>query len=595
MTTKIKVTDFDFDTIKLDFKTYLSSRPEFTDYNFEGSNLNVLLDILAYNTHYHSLTANFLANEMFLDTAAKRSSVVSHSKTLGYVPKSKSSAKATVTVDISFTNASDPGSSFVLEKGRSLFKTNVDGNNFNFTTASNFTAPIIHDTGNNYTVSYPNITIYEGEYTITTGTYSTLTKFVNIPNLDVDLSTLVVEVRDPFKEAYINYTYAKNLIDIGADNTVFFIQEGFDGKYQIYFGDGTFGAEPAEGSLVRMSYIITHGLIGNGATNWVLNNPSSTIMSANYAYAPITGVSIGGSDRETIASIKFNSINHFGTQNRAVVANDYATLAKQYSDNIKNILAWGGEEDTPPMYNSVIMCAIPNQGEDLTDNEKSAIKNYLKSKAVGSTNIVFKVPEYLDMQMDVEFTYDTKIIKISAYELESNVRDTIGIYAKDYLYNFSSTFKQSRFLTTLDRVSDAITGTTTKIKLVKTLPVHTFYSQAHVVDFSNQLNTNSLEPTIWSSKFYTNLTTNICFLMDYYRNGTVQLVSQDGANIQVIAANVGSINYTTGKVAVQMYVTSYPDAKFQLYANPISNNIVSNRNNILRIKNENVTVTSKGE
>lgn len=596
MTTKIRVTDFDFDTIKSDFKNFLKTRPEFTDYNFEGSNLSVLLDILAYNTNYQALMANFLANEMFLDTASKRSSVVSHSKTLGYVPKSRVAAKANITLDISFTS-NVQNYSFVLKRGTPIFRTIIDGVNFNFTTASNYTSAVSQDetNPNNYTVHFENVVIYEGEFVTNTTQYNALTKFISIPNLDVDLSTLVLMVKDPRKETYDTYTYAKDLLEIGADNKVYFIQEGFDGKFQIYFGDGSFGSEPIDKSDIIMTYMITHGASANGATAWVLNNPDSSIMSANYAHLDITSLSIGGSDRETIASIKFNSINHFGTQNRAVVSNDYAVLAQQYSDSIKTVVAWGGEEEVPPIYNTVVLCAIPTQGEDLTDSEKSYITKYLKTKAVGSTNILFKSPQYLDMKIDVEFTYNTKLIQLSVYELEASVKDAISSYAKNYLYNFAGSFKESKFLTLLDRVNDSITGTSLKVSLVKILPIQTFLLQTHIIDFSNTIDTSLAEPAIYSSGFYTNDTTDLCYLVDD-RQGKINIVKYNSQGTLVIhKLGIGDINYNNGKMSVTLFVKYIKDVNFRIYAKPKVNNITSTKNNILRIVNENVNVVSKGE
>lgn len=599
MTTKLKVTDFDFDTLKVDFKTFIKSRPEFTDYNFEGSNLNVILDILAYNTHYHSLMANFLANEMFLDTAAKRSSVVSHAKTLGYVPKSKSSATASVNLNMSFINTSITNlenQSFILRKGDTILQTNIDGTNYTFTLISNYSSPIELVSTNSYRVHYENVLLYEGEYTTNTATYNALTKFVNIPDIDVDLNTLIVEVKRASVTDYDTYTYAGNLLEVGTASRVFFIQEGYNGQYQIYFGDGQFGVEPTDGSVVRMSYIVTHGVGGNGATRWILNNPNSYIMAVDYAVEPIIGISSNGSDRESTTSIKFNAINHFGTQNRAVSAPDYAVLAKQHSNNVKQILSWGGEDNEPPLYNSVVLCAIPITGEDLTDAEKTAITDYLRSKAVGSTQIVFKTPEYLDIKLDVDFTYDKNLLKTTVYKLESDVRSMIGAYARDSLYNFDTTFKQSKLLTQIDRVADSITGSTITNTLIKTLSIQPFLHQNHVVDFSNQIDKSSQQPAVWTTSFYSSVNSNSPSYIIDDRAGILMMVSYDANNkLIVINKNVGSVNYITGVVSLNMAVTTYNDINFTVYCRPVSNNVSSTKNNILRIKNENITITARGE
>lgn len=596
MPTKIKVTDFDFDTIKLDFKSFLKSRPEFTDYNFEGSNLNVLLDILAYNTNYHALMANFLANEMFLDTASKRSSVVSHSKSLGYVPKSKTASRALINLDISFTS-NVRTYNFVLKKGEPIFRTIIDGTNYNFTIANNYSSSVIQDENNpnNYTVHFENIEIFEGEFTTTTAIYNALTKTISIPNLDVDLSTLVVSVHDPRKESYENYSYAKNLLDIDGNNKVYFVQEGFDGKFQIYFGDGTFGVEPIDKSDILLTYMVTHGAAANGAISWVLPNPDSATMPTNYAHLPIYGSSVGGTDRETIASIKFNSINHFGTQNRAVVANDYAVLTQQYMDNIRAVIAWGGEEETPPIFNSVLLCAVPDQGEDLTDIEKAYLVQYLKTKAVGSTNIIMRSPIYLDMKVDLTFTYDTKLIKLSVYELEASIKDAVGVYASDYLYNFNGVFKESKFLTMIDRVNDSITGTTVDIKLIKNIQIQNHITQTYILDFSNPIDTSLAIPSVSSSEFYTNDTKEKCHIVDD-RFGNLKIVRYDSnGNLIDHKLNIGTVNYTTGKMSFSLYVTKSNDPVFKMTIKPQLNNIASSKNNILRIVSENVTVVSKGE
>ena len=593
MTTKIRVTDFDFNSIKSDLRDFLSTRTEFTDYNFEGSNLSVLLDILSSNTHYQALMANFLANEMFLDTAVKRSSVVSHAKSLGYIPKSKTAASTTANVRFSFTTTENTGDSFTLPKG-SIFRTNINGINYNFTTTSNYSAPIVSTGGNNYYWLKDEIKLYEGELTTNTIKYSALLKKAVIPDLDVDLSTLTVSIRREGNTFDI-YQRVDTALDVSADDQIYFIQEGYGGKYEIYFGDNIFGKEPADGTDIVLNYMLSHGSAGNGAQLYLLNNPLSFANTTQYAQDPIVGESTGGSDRETLQSIKFNALNSFGTQNRAVVASDYAALARGMSSNIKNILSWGGEENIPPKYNTVILCVVPYVGEDLTDGEKKAISDQLKKKAVGAVNITFESPKYIDIGCELSFSYSTKKINISVFELESNVRNSISDYAREFLFNFAGTFKQSKFLTYIDGTDEAITGTSVKLTLTKTLDIQTYINQTHVVEFSSAIDTSSTGSSLSSTNFYTQGTTSLCYLMED-KNYNIHIASKDTSGKEIIIKqNVGRINYDQGTLSFTSYITSFVDSDFKVTVKPRSNDLVSTRSTILRIKNENVTVKSKGE
>jgi hypothetical protein len=595
MTHKLKVTDFDFDTLKVNFKDFLKTRPEFTDYNFEGSNLNVLLDILAYNTHYHALMANFLANEMFIDTAAKRSSVVSHAKSLGYVPRSRAAARATVDLNITFSNTSNPGTSFVFQKGSPVFKTVIDGFSYTFTTANTYSAAIVSLGSNNYELILNGVEIYEGEFTTNYLEYSDVTKFITIPNLDIDLSTLIVEVKREGEIIYDSYALASNILDIGASDKVYFIQEGFNGLFQIYFGDGTFGVAPPDRTTVRLSYMVTHGIEGNGATRWILNNPNQTVFATNYTTEVITGLSTSGSNRESLTSIKFNAVNNYGVQNRAVVADDYAALAKRYSNNVKQIISWGGEENIPPLYNSVVLCVIPESGEDLIDSEKTAIKEFLKKKAVGNTNIIFKSPEYLDIVLYAKFTYDKNIIKLAVNELESLVRDEINAFSSENLFSFTGSLKLSKFLARLDKVDDSITGTNVDITLAKTLSVQPYTDQNHILSFDNKIDSKSSDYTVSSTGFYTNVITSLCYLRDDRKGNMMLITFTSDGNYTIVNNNVGSVDYATGEIVVTFYVTSYVGSNLIISAIPQDQNITTTKNVILRMKNENVTVASQGE
>ena len=333
---KMNITELDFDGIKSNLKTYLKGQTEFTDFDFEGSGMTVLLDTLAYNTHYNAFMANMAANEMFLDTAVKRNSVTSHAKALGYTPTSAKAAIAYVDVTVNDANTA----SVVMPAGYA-FNTTISGVNYQFV---NVTSRTLQPTSGVYT--YSNIPIYEGSWVTTNYTVDVNDadqKFI-LDNDKVDISTILVQVQNSISDTTTTtYTLANNLVEVKSTSTVFFTQETLDGEWEVYFGDGVVGQSLIDGNIVQLSYVVTNGTDANGAQSFTA---ASALSGFNNISVVIQSVAAGGAIPETIDTIKYNAPFSYAAQNRTVTAADYKAIVPQLYPNVKAIAVWGGECNT---------------------------------------------------------------------------------------------------------------------------------------------------------------------------------------------------------------------------------------------------------
>jgi hypothetical protein len=582
---KIRVADLDFDSIKQSFIDYLKTTSEFTDYNFQASGLSTILNVLAYNSHYQSLMANFLANEMFLDTAVKRSSIVSRAKELGYVPRSTRAAKAIVNVE--FRSVFGNPSSLVLPAG-TTFIGKIDNNSYVFTTITSYSATaVIEDTGLVYRFS--NVEIFEGVLTANTFLYNPVDYTITIPNLDIDTTTLRVFVQTQNDSRVEEYQRNFNFLTIGPTDRVFFIQEGFNSYYEVYFGDNVFGYQPAANSKVEMNYLVTSGSEGNNATDFTLTYfPAGTESSTN----TVTTVSIssGGMDREEEDLIKFNAINSYGTQNRAVVADDYKALIIEGGGgfNVKNVLTWGGEDNIPPKFGTIMVCVQPLTGDSLTANQKSQIISLIKSKAVGNTRVEFVDPEYIDIVIKSTVVYDKSLLSVGTYELESEVIAAIIRYVNSSLSTFSNVFRLSNLMTDIDSTNTAILNNKTYVFIEKWVYPKLFTAYSSSFSFMNPIN------SVYSTTFYDDVVPDQLHMEDD-TVGNINVVYYSGSKKVIYKSNVGSVNYQTGNVQVDNVKISRYDNVLKFIADPISQDIVSNRNVILRLQSSNIHVSSMAD
>jgi hypothetical protein len=582
---KLRISDLEFDSIKFGLVDFLRTRPEFTDYDFSASGLSTIIDLLAYNSHYQALMANFVANEMYIDTAVKRSSVVSLAKSFGYTPRSINSATASINLTVS--NVSGNPSSLVLPAG-TRFSTIVNTKNKIFSTIS---AISTNNSSNQYVFS--NVPLYEGEYVTNTITWNGVDPTITIPNGNVDTNTLRVFVTENGSD--IEYVKNTNFLDIGSTTKCFFLQEGFDG-FEIYFGDGNFGAIPdatvQNPATIKMKYIVSSGSEGNSAT--VFSLASSLGAGTENSSTLITTISsaTGGKDAESIDSIKLQALNHFGAQNRAVIADDYTTIIKNLNINTDAVLVWGGEDNDPPKYNTVFVCIKPAIGDAITSGDMAAITTALQSKAVANIKFDFINPEYIDLIVSCAVNYNQNLLTKSTYELEALVKETILSFAASNLVSFDSVFRTSNLTSKIDLTDESILSNSITTKLMKSFVIE--FNRAYEISaqFNNVLSTSQIEATVKSSQFYTNEFTSAVWMEDD-KKGIINILSTINGVISIVKYNVGTVNYNTGDVYINpMVYTNLEGSQLKLYAQPADIDIYSKRNSIIRLTSNNVSVSS---
>lgn len=444
----IQVTDLDFNTIKNNLKTFLQSQSVLQDYNYEGSALSVILDLLAYNTQYNAYYLNMVANEMFLDTALARSSVVSHAKLLNYIPKS--ALAPTATINLTVNQITD--SSLTLPKFTNFLSEAVDGVNYNFVTTDSYTVGVT-----NGSAVFNNVPISQGiPSTIGFAIDNTNSNSVfQIPNAGIDTTTLLVTVQKSSTDStYTVYTPATNFLELENDSTVYFLQEGLTGLYEIYFGDGILGKQLSDGNIVNVSYIVTNGTLSSGANNFSIMD--SVGGYANTSITSVSAASTGGA-KESIDSIKFQAPKAYASQGRAVTKDDYITLIQQntlgYSFDAVNV--WGGEQNDPPVYGQIFVCLKPAGAYQLSEIQKQKlIRDVIKPVSVMTVQPTIIEPDYTYIKLNVNVLYDSKKTAYTSGQISQLVTNAINNFSTSTLNTFNSTFS-APVLTTAIQNADA--------------------------------------------------------------------------------------------------------------------------------------------
>ena len=439
--TQSRITELDYDSIKENLKTFLKSQSEFDSYNFEGSGLTVLMNLLAYNTHYNAYLANMVHNEAFLDSAVKRSSVVSRAKMLSYLPRSSRAAKAVVNL----ISVNPPGSPTFLTLDRNTrFTGSVNGTDFSFVNIDAVTITPL-----NGVYRFNNVTLVEGypyTNTFTVVNPGPHEKF-ELPNDNIDTTTIRVTVQNSSSDSTTTvYTLAEDITTIGADSAVYYIEENYKGKYEIFFGDGILGKKLSAGNIIRVEYIITNGPAANIASN-INQTFSLTTNAPQLGIVSITTVqnSTGGAEPEGINDIKFNAPRSFIAQGRAVTSNDYTALLQSLGGNIESVTSWGGESSTPPQYGKVFISLKPFDGYQITNTQKETIKREILQKR----NIVSIIPEFVDpdyiyVTISTNVRYNTKNTTKSSSQIEILVREAVRQYFSQELQKFDRDLILSR-------------------------------------------------------------------------------------------------------------------------------------------------------
>ena len=480
----IQITDLDFNTIKTNLKRYLQSQTTLQDYNYEGSALSTLLDVLAYNTQYQAYYLNMVANEMFLDSALQRASVVSHAKLLNYTPQSATAPRAQI--DLVVNNVTT--SSLTLPKFTSFLSEAIDGVSYRFVTLNSTTENT--DFANN-TVTFDNLVIKQGEPVTLTFTYDDAanpTAIFELPDTNVDTATISVVVQQSTSNSSSQvFTLVDDYLALNGTTKAFFLQEATNGFYQIYFGDGILGQALTDGNVVSVSYIITSGTAATDANNFVLMD---TI--AGFSSSTITPVQAAtqGAERETIESIKYTAPKSYAAQGRAVTKEDYIFLIQNNAGifPIDAVNVWGGEENDPPVYGVVFVAIKPSGGYLLTPSQKSIIEEEI----IKPISVLTVQPRIIDVDynylvINSNILYDPKLTTLTSSQLQTQVLTAIQGFAADTLNTFNSTFQLSTLISTVQSVSSSFITNDGSITLQKRLVPSLTSSTTYTLKYGTSL------------------------------------------------------------------------------------------------------------
>ena len=535
MADRLNVTDLDFDTLKSNLKSFLKQQSEFSDYDFEGAGLNVLLDILAYNTHYNSYYLNMLANESFLDSAILRNSVVSHAKRFGYTPRSASAPLAKINFSVD-SLSSTPGS-LTLPEGYIFLSNLIDSKSYNFITLEDTT---VSKTGNNFV--FANLKIYEGQlatYSFTHVEASNPKQIFTLPDINIDTSTIKVSVRESISNSTSTvYTLNTDALDIDSTSEVYYIQEGQNNKYEIYFGNNVLGKKIPDGGIVSVKYLVTNGDLANKANSFI-----ATSTVGGYSIFTVNSVlaASGGAPRETVDQIKFAAPLQFTSQNRAVTKNDYIKLIQQKYPQFEAVNVWGGEENDPPIYGKVFISAKPKEGFEVTDAEKE----FVKEKIIKPISILTVTPEIVDIDYNFlklisKVYYDpTKTIS-NTNTLKSSIQTEIENYCNDNLNTFNSIFKSSILSSRIDNLDSAIQSNELELFLTKKFRPDLINSNSYILDYGVPLQKGTTSDNLYSNPEFTMLDEE-----GISRQSFLEEVPSSFTGVESITVTNPGINYMT--------------------------------------------------
>ena len=561
----VNFSNLDYDQVKTTLKEYLQTNANFTDYDFEGSNLSTILDVLAYNTYITSYNANMVTNEVFIDSATLRENVVSLARNIGYVPRSRTAARATVSFSVDLSTINPVPSSLTLKKGPVASTNSSFGNqSFVFSILEDITVPVY-----NGKADFSNISIYQGTLLSKDFTYSSSdpNQRFTLPNSGIDTNLMTVIVKNnQFSTSGTKYTYQDSLFDIDKDSLVYFLQEIEDERYEIFFGDDIFGKSLTGGNFVTVNYITCNGDSANGITGFSFagklfynrNNLEYSITSGISLL--VTGVSSsGGENIETVESIKKYAPRIYASQNRALTANDYETLipSRIYPET-ESISVFGGEELIPPQYGKVFISIKPRTGDFLPNLIKENIKTKLKKYAVAGI-----VPEILDLkylyiEIDSKIYYNTNLAPNAAAVSTLAIQNATKYGESTELNRYGARFKYSKFLKVIDDSSNAITSNITTLQMRRDLRVVVNAFAEYQIGFGNEFHIKSMDGyNIKSTAFKVSGFTQDLYISDIpntnKETGSLfffSLPSPNSTSPTIVRRNVGTVDYKKGIITI---------------------------------------------
>ena len=589
-----KFTNLDFDQIKTSIKDYLRTNSDFTDFDFEGSNFSVLIDTLAYNTYITAFNSNMVVNESFLDSATVRENVVSLARNIGYVPRSKSAAKATISFDIN-SNDTTEVSTVTLKAGLVCIGSSNDIT-YTFSVPDDITTAVTSqfDSGGSrtgYTASFDSIEVFQGTLIRKSFTVDgSLDQRFILDNPSIDTSTIIVYVKDDPSGADRGtlFTQVDNILNIDSNSPTFLIQEIQDEKYELLFGDGIFGRKIENGKTIVVTYLVTDGREGNGpaffsyAGNIENDSGSSSTLTSTPTISVVSAASNGG-DIESVDSIKYFAPRLYSSQYRAVTARDYEAIVQQIYPNTESVSVVGGEEIDPPQFGTVFITIKPKNGDFVSDFDKTQILSDLKNYSLTGINQKIVDLKVLHIELESFIYYDSSRVK-SINELKTRVTNGLTTYSKSTDVNkFGGRFKYSKVLSVIDNIEDSITSNITRIRIRRNLNALINQFAQYEICFGNQFNVKSEGLNIKSTGFKISGVSETVFLTDTpnadKQTGIVSIVKRDIVDGQkiIIVENAGTVDYIKGEInltTINITSTDKPNNIIEIQAFPESNDVI---------------------
>ena len=591
--TSLDLTSLDFDTLKENFKNYLKEQSVLKDYDFEGSNINVLLDVMSYNTYLNSFYLNMIASEMFLDSSQKLDSIISHAKELNYTPKSKRSSKAFINFSIACEGISG---SFNIPKKTTFYGTNSNGF-YVFTTAENNT---FLSQNSNFTVS--NLAIYDGFYHTETFIvdWGVENQRFLLPHSDIDTSSLEVIVTE--NNVNTIFTKADTLYGLTNNSNVFFIQAAQNNQYEIVFGDAYLGRKPKNGATVYVDYRVCLGPEADGITKFDLAPDLGVINGGTAITSVITsdGSSLGA-NAEDIETIRFRAPRYFATQQRAVSSDDYSSLIlANFGGDIDDVIVYGGQELEPKQYGRVVVSLKPAGSTIAPNYLKSEIINYMQTFIALPNRVIISDPDYFYISVNTSIQYDKSKTNKLPPDIKTIATSAMTTFSKNHIEKFGNDFRYSKFVSHIDNSDTSITSNDTDIKLVKRISPLLNFPTSFVVDFNNIPEREGYyngtvfvdERVLVSSEFTYSTVEGVQYPLSYMQDdgaGNIVVYALVDNVLTVVNASIGTIDYNTGRVTIKELLTSNYNNYISLYLTPQNKDIIAKQNMILILEASDIT------
>ena len=588
---KLQIAELDFDTIKNNLKDYFNSQAEFTDHDFGGSAVSVLLDILSYNTYYNAYYLNMLASESFLDSAQLRDSVVAKASMLGYTPQSATGSKSNVSITVT---PGDSPASITIDKN-TQFTSSVNGTSYVFCTANSATITPVDGV---YTAS--GVTLTQGiplTFRYTANTANTEQKFL-LPNANTDTDTLTVTVQESATDTNTSvYTKATDITTVNSTSNVYFLSESSEGQFKVEFGDGVIGRKPVTGNIVLLAALVTEGDEVNGANTF---SASGTVGGYSTVSVAVTNAASGGSDKENLESIKFNAPKNFETQNRAVTTDDYKKIVEGNVSGLDSVSVWGGQDNATPAFGKVFVSAKPTGATSLSTAQIGEIKSAVSSFNMVSITPEVVDPDIIDLIFSVTVKYDSRKTTLSSGAVAEAVIDTIQTYKTNNLLKFGSIFRYSTLTTNIDNTNASIINNLTTITAKKGLTPSTTTAESYTIDFNNEIfnPSTTYEGAVTSTAFaFTDAagTTYESAFMDDL-NGTLRIYYLSGSDKIILSNTAGTVTYSNGNISITSFKPdSFVGSTLDFTIQPAVNDLVPVRNQMFDVSNTNITVTMQDD